>query len=142
MDHLTYNNPYERFMIMILERMEKFEDKMELVIGNLKQKDGVSYVLRIKTIGLDAIHYNKINILIKQYLNADLVFFGEQMIQVLVHNNKHLLYIDTLFKELLNNCAIKVSQIAIENELDLDTGIKLVNNNINYKLIAEKISYD
>lgn len=41
-DHLVYNNPYERFMIMILERLEKLEDRMEkldnkmsIVIGNI-----------------------------------------------------------------------------------------------------------
>ncbi len=41
-DHLVLNNPYERFMIMIMDRLDKIENrmdnidnKMSVVMGNL-----------------------------------------------------------------------------------------------------------
>jgi len=137
LDHLTYNNPYERFMLMILERMDKLEDRMMLLLGNINEKKGVCYVLRMKTFNMDITKHDSIKKLIHKYFDTDMLVFAENEVQMLVHNNKSLVYLDDIMKDAHKIYDVRIGHIGIENCLNLETGMLLLNGDKKYRIIEE-----
>ena len=137
MDHLIYSNPYERFMIMILERLEAVEDtltnfqtKMTATIAAVGDKK--CSVIDFNIVGLKEENYKNVSDCLGK-LGCVMFFFGENTVQTIVSDNKCLVILDEISKD-LNKYNVRLSSVSIKNCVDMKRVSYILNNNEEYKL--------
>jgi hypothetical protein len=123
---------------MILERLEKLEDKMSLVLHNLKDKSGLCYVITMKTKGLTNENLRFVQKYLETFFDTQLIFFGEEVIQMIVHNNKYLIMLDDVMKSLYEKHQIRVGHVGIENEFKLVENSCIYNDNTLFTITPKK----
>lgn len=132
------HNPHEKFMLMLLERMEALEDKMEIILGNIKHKSSVKYVVLIHVEHLDPGKHTCIFDCLQNYFDIILCFFGLDSFQFVVHNNNYLIHIDEVMKVLFDTCAIRVSRIRIDKNINMNEVTCIMNGEDEYKIQKSK----
>lgn len=129
-DHLGYNNPYERFMIMILDRLGKLEDrmdnidnKMSIVMGNLACNNLRSIHVIFKIIVDKQIEPNKIDY-IYTFLYNELActqcFFSldaQTSIQIVCTDNSVFQKFNTMIDKFKTELKFNICHISIEPEI-------------------------
>ncbi len=130
MDHLTGKNPYERFMIMILDKMQSFEEKLKLV------QCKTDTILNILSVGFEALEENKLETVFRIFsvvLDCDIMFVSDNIVHLYISSHKYLMHIDYLCQELLNQCGLRVTKMSIDAKLP-DNLKFLVRNKVVHKL--------
>ena len=130
MDHLTGKNPYERFMIMILDKMQSFEEKLKLV------QCKTDTILNILSVGFEKLEDNKLEAVFRIFsvvLDCDIMFVSDNIVHLYISSHKYLMYIDNLCQELLNQCGLRVTKMSIDAKLP-DNLKFLVRNKVVHKL--------
>ncbi len=131
-DHLAYNNPYERFMIMILERLEKLEDNMEnidnkmsIVMGNLTSNNKNIHLI-FKIILDRKLDVNKMES-VYNFLHSELActqcFFSldfHTSIQIICTDNSALQKFSNVIDKFKSELKIMISKISIEPDIAFD----------------------
>ena len=138
MDHLIYSNPHDRFLIMILERLEavenainSFQTNMTCNIAALNDKQSHS-VINLKLGGLIEEKYNNICECLK-VLGCTMFFFGEDNLQTLVVDNKYLVMLEDISKDLTKH-GVRLNSLSIESKIDLEKVTWIVNNQKQYNV--------
>jgi hypothetical protein len=129
-DHITPSNPYERFMISIIERLDKIERQTNTLGKGLEAVASIattndSRVLYMKTGNIDPSTYVRIREAIGD------CFVGPGSIQAII--SKILLQnIEKLIKDLAK-IGVDVESISVRSRLEIDNKCLLVSDAI-YKL--------
>lgn len=130
-DHISPNNPYERFMISILERLSKMEERidrigksLDAVANAIKDNDAPIIYINTSTIKPDTYRY------IRDTVGTDCVL-GDNSIQTVARGG-FFANIDFVIKKLAH-IGINVDNISVKTGLEIDKGSLLVSDNV-YKL--------
>ena len=132
-DHIVPSNPYERFMISILERLEKIETRMENIGKGLEtvgsRLDSKYHVIYIKTSAIDPTSY----IVIREVVGSECIL-GNDSIQIVASDSQFFAKIEQTMKK-LNDNGIHTDNILIRPNLEINDESVLVSDKA-YKLQA------
>lgn len=127
LDHLVYKNPYERFMIMILERLDKVEealkdvtDKQSMIIGNLHEHPNGYYVYKVVLREMIPIQqYSDIFQVLYTHLSCTQCFISQNTIQAVFFDMTKTKRLDLVLND-FKSYNLNTSQVSINYDIQVN----------------------
>lgn len=131
-DHIAASNPYERFMISILDRLSKIEERVDRLGKGLEAVgsgiDTSAQVVYIKTSPIDPSTYKPA----REVIGADCIV-GRDNIQVAARDQGFFSNIEQTIRK-LKLLGLHTESISVRPSLEINEGMVFVTQSITYNL--------
>lgn len=131
LDHLVQCNPYERFMIKILERLENLEDRMQsldhkiaIVMDNIKgNATNEFYVMKITLNSCNVSMTDLLFEFINREMKCNQIYFtfgNDTDVQAVFNHNDAFRRFAQVLETIKTEHSLTVSHVSINNDVEFD----------------------